>query len=63
MSVVDLNEPVARGWGATRSKSVGWHDYAILRGPPRDLSEFWPPPSRGIRPDATDQSCSPGLGQ
>lgn len=43
MSVVDLNEPVVRGWGATRSKGVGWHDYAILRGPPRDLSEFGSP--------------------
>jgi len=25
MSVVDLNEPVVRGWGDARSKSVGWH--------------------------------------
>ena len=43
MSVVDLNEGVVRGWRATRSKGVGWHDYAILRGPPRDLSEFGSP--------------------
>jgi hypothetical protein len=33
MSVVDLNEPVVRGWGYARNKSVGWHDSAILRGP------------------------------
>jgi hypothetical protein len=43
MSVVDLNEPVVRGWGDARSKSVGWHDSAILRRPPRDLSEFGSP--------------------
>lgn len=30
MSVVDLNEPVVRGLGDARNKSVGWHDSAIL---------------------------------
>ena len=30
MSAVDLNEPVARGWGATRSKTVSWQAPAAL---------------------------------
>jgi hypothetical protein len=36
MSVVDLNEPVVRGWGATRSKIVGWHG-SRLSADPREI--------------------------
>jgi uncharacterized protein (TIGR00369 family) len=30
MSVIDLNEPVVRGPGTTRSKTVSWHDPVAL---------------------------------